>query len=1037
MKNIADFLFSTRLMAVVLAVFAVSIASATFIENDFGSASARMLVYNARWFELLLLLGMINLTGNIFIRKLYQKSKLPVSLFHAAFLVILTGAAITRYTGFEGSMAIREGEESQSVLAGGTAIVVIAGQGDEALKKSYPVSFSALSRNKVEKTFQYRNKSIHLSVKSFIPNAYPSIEPALEGNPVAEFIYSDSEGRKSQVIQSGETKILGNLLISFDVNNPDSNAVVLISSGDSLLFTSPYPVSRAGMSDQSMILLGKRIPHSMEPMQLYTVREQMLVLNKYHKQGKVTPKSLPIQEGQTYDAVLLELSSDQVVKEVVLWGKNGLKGNAETVVLNGTQFSINYGSDYKELPFKLKLNDFRVERYPGSQSPSSFESYVTLSDIPRNRTESMHIYMNNVLKYRGYRFYQSSYDPDEKGSILSVNYDRAGTLVTYAGYLLMALGMILSLFNKNSRLSVLAGETASLKLAKKGLTAALLLFMVTDFSRAQESVHSESTIAVSKEHAAHFGKLLIQDNGGRIEPVNTLSSEVLRKLYRKSDYKGLTPDQVFLGMFTDPATWQYEPLIRTTHPQVQELLGSKGRYYSFAAFFKDNNYILHDYVDQSFRKKPVYRSKFDNEIIRLDERVNIAYLVFTGEMLRILPAPGDTTHTWYSQSGIQDKVTTADSVFTKHIIAYYIQDVQQSLKTGDWKSPDEIVQSISSFQYKFGMEILPAPGKVKLEIMLNKADVFSRISRFYGMIGFILLMLQFTGLFFTRLKLKVPVIISIVLIIILFAIHTTGLALRWYVSGHAPWSNGYEALIYIAWATVLAGLVFASRSSITLSATSILAFLILHTAHLSWMDPQITNLVPVLKSYWLVIHVATITASYGFLALGALLAFINLLLMIMQTAKNKEYLFITVREMTNTIEMTLIIGLYLLSIGCFLGAVWANESWGRYWGWDPKETWALVSILIYAFIVHMRLIPGLKGIYAFNLASLLGIGTILMTYFGVNYYLSGLHSYAQGDPLPVPSFVYYTLVIVLFVALMAYFNHRRLNRVNVLPEENS
>jgi cytochrome c-type biogenesis protein CcsB len=292
----------------------------------------------------------------------------------------------------------------------------------------------------------------------------------------------------------------------------------------------------------------------------------------------------------------------------------------------------------------------------------------------------------------------------------------------------------------------------------------------------------------------------------------------------------------------------------------------------------------------------------------------------------------------------------------------------------------------------------------------------------------VLLLLQFIGLFHTTLKLKIPVIISISLIITIFIIHSLGLGLRWYVGGHAPWSNGYEALIYIAWAAVLAGLLFASRSSITLSTTSILAFMILHTAHLSWMDPQITNLVPVLKSYWLVIHVATITASYGFLALGSLLASVNFVLMTMMTRRSYPFIHVTLQELTNIIEMTLIVGLYLLAIGTFLGGVWANESWGRYWGWDPKETWALVTILVYAFIVHMHMTPGLKGIFALNLASLLGISTVMMTYFGVNYYLTGLHSYAKGDPSPVPTFVYYTLTAVLFITAMAYFNYRRLNR---------
>jgi cytochrome c-type biogenesis protein CcsB len=205
-----------------------------------------------------------------------------------------------------------------------------------------------------------------------------------------------------------------------------------------------------------------------------------------------------------------------------------------------------------------------------------------------------------------------------------------------------------------------------------------------------------------------------------------------------------------------------------------------------------------------------------------------------------------------------------------------------------------------------------------------------------------------------------------------------------------------------------------------------LAFLILFVAHLSWMDPQITNLVPVLKSYWLVMHVATITASYGFFALSALLAFINLLLMILRTARSDKYLQLNIRELSGILEMSLMIGLFLLTIGIFLGAVWANESWGRYWGWDPKETWALITVLVYAFILHMRLIPGLKSIYAFNLATLAGIGSVLMTYFGVNYYLSGLHSYAGGDPLPVPAFVYITALVVILTATMAYWRLKRL-----------
>jgi cytochrome c-type biogenesis protein CcsB len=204
-----------------------------------------------------------------------------------------------------------------------------------------------------------------------------------------------------------------------------------------------------------------------------------------------------------------------------------------------------------------------------------------------------------------------------------------------------------------------------------------------------------------------------------------------------------------------------------------------------------------------------------------------------------------------------------------------------------------------------------------------------------------------------------------------------------------------------------------------MSATAILSGIILFVAHLSWMDPQITNLLPVLKSYWLTIHVAVITASYGFLGLGALIGFINLIFYIIVSKANSANLMTKIKELTYINEKALIVGLILLTIGNFLGGVWANESWGRYWGWDPKETWALVTILVYSFITHLRFIPALSSIYAFNLASVVGFSSVIMTYFGVNFYLSGLHSYAKGDPMPIPDFVYITIVIVAIVAVVA------------------
>ena len=138
--------------------------------------------------------------------------------------------------------------------------------------------------------------------------------------------------------------------------------------------------------------------------------------------------------------------------------------------------------------------------------------------------------------------------------------------------------------------------------------------------------------------------------------------------------------------------------------------------------------------------------------------------------------------------------------------------------------------------------------------------------------------------------------------------------------------------------------------------------------------------------------------------------------------KDRPHVDEIIKHVTAITEIALIIGLTAITIGNFLGGVWANESWGRYWGWDPKETWAYVSIVVYAIIIHLRFVKALNTPYVFASAALLGFASILMTYLGVNFYLSGMHSYATGDPVPIPMWAYYTVTIVFVTILLAYRN---------------
>jgi cytochrome c-type biogenesis protein CcsB len=321
--------------------------------------------------------------------------------------------------------------------------------------------------------------------------------------------------------------------------------------------------------------------------------------------------------------------------------------------------------------------------------------------------------------------------------------------------------------------------------------------------------------------------------------------------------------------------------------------------------------------------------------------------------------------------------------------------------------------------------VIPSDSKIKAEIIYNRVDLLNRLYKYDALIGLVLFFLVVAHIYKERKSLKFTISGFRYLIYLLFVLHTAGLILRWYISGHAPWSDAYESILYVAWATIGIGIALGKKSDFTLASSTFVASMLLWIAHQNWVDPAVANLQPVLDSYWLMIHVAVIVGSYGPLTVGMILGIVSLLLITLSNSKNIDRMKISVKELTIINELALTIGLIMLTIGNFLGGQWANESWGRYWGWDPKETWALISILVYAFVLHMRLVPGLKGRWAFNFASIVAFASIMMTYFGVNFYLVGLHSYASGDQVITPTFVYYTLIGVIILGGISLYKYKK------------
>ncbi|MCD4735024.1 MAG: cytochrome c biogenesis protein ResB, partial [Bacteroidales bacterium] len=860
MNKLKSIIFSMPLTGALLILFAISIAFATFIENDYGTVAAKAAVYKARWFEFLLLLLVVNLAGSIFRHKMFSGKKIGTLLFHLSFLLIFIGAATTRYAGFEGMMPIREGGSSNTIISDETYISIVVNDGTDTVYKESKILLSPVTRNKFKTSVRIGDHKLRFRLTDFIHSAATTIVDAPGGDPYLSLVVSDSvSGMQTFLIKEGEEKKVGYPLFSFG-GKSNSGTVMVNLINDTLYFDaydSVYLISMGGGPAQTFA------PDSIiefREKSLYKIGATSFVLKKFHRSAKQQLVSSSKEEGMTsMDGLIVRVTGDNIDEEMQVLGTRGLSGKFAEINTEDLRIGIKYGSKNVKLPFFIKLRDFQLERYPGSSSPSSYASEVTVLDPSGNLEIPYRIFMNNVLNYRGYRFFQSSYDPDEMGTVLSVNYDQAGTWITYLGYFLMSLGMIVALFSNNSRFKKLfrTGRTIRQSRTTTGVLILALLFSGSVYSQ-----DIADDLIIDKSHAEKFGELLIQDHDGRIKPINTLASEFVRKVIGKSTFNGLAPEQVFLGMFSKNSDWQKIPMIKISNPQLKDFLGIKGRYAAFLDLVDikgTRGYIIADYVEKAYQKSPALRNKFDNEVMKVDERMNIAYMVYTGGFLKIFPIPDDPENNW-KKTGDHAKYFSGhdEREFVKMSIENYKLAIREALESGEWGKADRILIDIKDFQNKYGKTVIPPSGKIKMEIFYNNNNIFGKLARYYGLVGFILLILHFINILRPALRLRVVVRISAALVILLFLIHTAGLVIRWYISGHAPWSDGYESMIYIAWATILSGILFYKRAEITLSATSLLASLILSVAGLSWMDPEITNLVPVLKSYWLIIHVAII-----------------------------------------------------------------------------------------------------------------------------------------------------------------------------------
>ena len=795
--------------------------------------------------------------------------------------------------------------------------------------------------------------------------------------------------------------------------------------------------------------------HKIKVRNLVSFLGTQIMISSVEKKAKI--EYISTENNDLPDALLTNIKVGNEIKNDIILGKSGIPLVPTTLKCGGLFFSIAYGAKIIETPFEVGLTDFRLLKYPGSESPSSYESDITIKDDLNKVDESYNLFMNHVVDYGGFRFFQSSYDwsseqnkkagMDPDITILSVNHDIIGTWITYIGYLLLAIGLLGTLFNPSSRFVEVRRKAIKMRNKRKSaLVSFLLLISFSTFS-APDSTLKYTPVPVNQ--ADSLGILLVQTFEGRIQPTHTLAYDVFHKISKQnsfttSDGHEMVPMQILMDMMIDQNYWFNQKIIYIKKGSgVGDSIGINGKYASVKDFYNENgSEKLEKQLKISFAKKDIEKNVFDKEVIKANERMNIVLQAMNGEVLKVFPIPNDKSDKWvnwknpYCDLPIDSTDEYLSKISLSRVFRSYLFDLVEAKKTGDFTKAQSLLNFIKGFQIRSSnKDLLLTRKQIDREISYNQSNLFIRVKNYYGYLSIFLLLFAFWSALmsskqsFLYKSVNLILWLLIGLLVVVFSMHTYSLIIRWIITGHAPWSNGFEALTFIAWGGVLAGFLFIKSSKITLAGTSLLAFLTLMTAGHSSFDPQLTELQPVLKSYWLVIHVACITISYGFLGLGFILGLINTINYLFLKKGNKNLKMI-ITELTHVNEMTLTIGLALATIGTFLGGVWANESWGRYWGWDAKETWALVIVLTYAIVLHFRLIPGLKSKFTFNVASVFAFSSVLMTFIGVNYYLSkGLHSYARGETPVFPVWAWVLIASIIAITLAAWLNKRRLKSV--------
>lgn len=638
----------------------------------------------------------------------------------------------------------------------------------------------------------------------------------------------------------------------------------------------------------------------------------------------------------------------------------------------------------RKLPFELRLESFDVKYHDGTRAEADYVSRFTITD--GGATQRAEVSMNNVWKYRSVRFYQSSYDPDMRGSILALNSDPWGIPVTYAGYALLFLSLVWLLVDPKGAFRRLFKSD----MMRRGVLSVMAVCAMSQAAGAANTL--------PRETADRLGRLNILYND-RVCPLQTFAVDFTKKLCGSARYGDYTPEQVLAGFIFYGDEWSAEPIIRVKNGPLRDALQLPGRC-SVNTFFNQvmGGYILGPYLNEYYHG---HNDKFHKQVADIDDRLMMVMELRRGTLLRVFPFTSGGKTTWYSPTeNITD--TLVDEAHRK-----YMQNVFSliygEVLAGSYGNVDKILDKMLKYQQLNGGSSLPSAAQVKAERIYNAIPFATILFMVNLTLGVVLLIIGLIRLIRPvktdkpdrpdkALLRAVPVVGGTLLGLSLLAL-TACIALRWIVGGRVPMANGYETMLLMAWFVMVLALVAARRFRIALPFGFLMSGFFLLVSHINQMDPQITHIMPVLSSPLLSVHVSVIMMSFALLSLTFICGLTAIILRLVR-GRNAVELDGQLDSLALLSRLLLYPALTLLGVGIFVGAIWANVSWGAYWSWDAKEVWGLITLMVYAVAAHAASVPFLRRSMGYHIFMTLAFLTIVMTYFGVNYFLGGMHSYA-------------------------------------------